>query len=189
VSSFFLFAPGAGIGSDHPWMAAWAARLESIAPVVRFDYDYRRAGKKLPDKLPTLLAAHRLARDAALTRHPGRSCVLVGRSMGGRVGFHLAAEDPSSPAIALGYPLVSPAGTRRTEALLALRRSALVIQGTRDEFGGPETVREAAAGAPITVVSVEGADHGLEVPARHPVPQETVDATILAEIAAYIAQL
>lgn len=183
----FLFAPGSGIASDHPWMLAWAARLAAIAPVERFDYDYRLSGKKIPDKLPKLLDAHRRARDAASARHGGE-IVLVGRSMGGRVGFHLAAEDPPSRAIALGYPLVSPAGTVRSEALAGLRRPALIVQGTRDEFGGPAALRTAAGAAPVTVFGVEGADHGLEVPARHPVPQADVDAAVLAAIVRFLGE-
>ena len=57
----FLFAPGAGAPSSHPWMQRWKARLESIGTVVTFDYDYMREGRKRPDRPPQLIAAHRAA--------------------------------------------------------------------------------------------------------------------------------
>ena len=54
-----LFAPGAGAPSSHPWMQNWKRRLSEIGEVETFDYDYMRAGRKRPDPLPQLIAAHR----------------------------------------------------------------------------------------------------------------------------------
>ena len=60
-----LFAPGAGAPSSHPWMQNWKRRLSEIGEVETFDYDYMRAGRKRPDPLPQLIAAHRAALEAA----------------------------------------------------------------------------------------------------------------------------
>ena len=88
-----LLAPGAGAPSTSPWMRAWAERLGTLAIVETLDYPYVRAGRKSPDRLPVLIAAHREALDAARARHGSeRPYVLAGKSMGGRVGCHLAAE-------------------------------------------------------------------------------------------------
>ena len=62
----FLFAPGAGAPSSHPWMRRWKARLQEIGEVETFDYPYMREGRKRPDRLPQLIAAHR--RGAGRTR-------------------------------------------------------------------------------------------------------------------------
>jgi predicted alpha/beta-hydrolase family hydrolase len=182
---WFLFAPGSGAASTHPWMTAWATRLAAIGPVERFDYDYRHQGRKLPDRMPALLAAHRRALEAGLARHPERTCVLIGRSMGGRVGLHLAAEAPHYVAVALAYPFRAHSGLR-VDALRAVRRPALVVQGTRDPFGGPDEIRAAVDDAPVTVVAVDGGDHGLLVPRRGPVSQEASDVMVLGSIRAFL---
>jgi uncharacterized protein len=57
----FLFAPGAGAPSSHPWMQRWKVRLQEIGEVETFDYPYMREGRKRPDRLPELIAAHREA--------------------------------------------------------------------------------------------------------------------------------
>ena len=59
--SLFLFAPGAGAPSSHPWMQRWRERLQEIGEVETFDYPYMREGRKRPDRLPQLIAAQREA--------------------------------------------------------------------------------------------------------------------------------
>ena len=63
-----LFAPGAGAPSSHPWMQDWKRRWAEIGEVETFDYDYMRAGRKRPDRLPQLIAAHRAALGTLVNR-------------------------------------------------------------------------------------------------------------------------
>ena len=100
----FLFAHGAGAPSSSAWMVAWRKRLATVGDVTAFDYPYMRAGRKAPDRLPVLIDAHRavLAKVRARAKGP---LFLVGKSMGGRVGCHLALEEPVAGVICLGYPL------------------------------------------------------------------------------------
>src|SRR5947207_2840378 len=42
----FLFAPGAGAPSSHPWTQRWKQRLTRIGEVETFDYDYMREGRR-----------------------------------------------------------------------------------------------------------------------------------------------
>jgi len=98
MKPLFLFAPGAGAPSSHPWIQSWKERLSEIGDVETFDYDYLREGRKRPDPLPKLIASHRQALAEAVrkriasgsTRAPA---ILIGKSMGGRVGCHLALEE------------------------------------------------------------------------------------------------
>ncbi len=131
--SALLFAHGAGVSSSHPWMETWARRLERYGPVIRFDYPYMQAGKKFPDRMPVLLEAHRSALAAARASH-GDEVVLIGKSLGSRVGCILAAEVTVPAVICLGYPLVSQNKTapRRDAPLRALRCPTLFVQGDRD---------------------------------------------------------
>jgi predicted alpha/beta-hydrolase family hydrolase len=88
-SPLFLFAHGAGAGSSHPWMQHWAALLKTLGRVQTFDYPYIERKERRPDPMPKLLAAHRDA--LATARHNGGSAiVLIGKSMGSRIGCHLA---------------------------------------------------------------------------------------------------
>jgi predicted alpha/beta-hydrolase family hydrolase len=113
-------------------MAAWRDRLATLGEVTAFDYPYRLAGRKAPDRLPVLIAAHREAL-AAVRRTTRGPIVLAGKSMGGRVGCHVALEEAVAGLVCLGYPLVAGAtGALRDEVLLALRVPVLFVQGTRD---------------------------------------------------------
>ena len=60
-----LLAHGAGAGQDHPWMTTVADGLaaEGLC-VMTFNYRYTEAGRKSPDRLPTLLEVHRASADA-----------------------------------------------------------------------------------------------------------------------------
>src|SRR5262249_40431919 len=98
----FLFAPGAGAPSTSDWMVGWRKRLGTLGQVTAFDYPYMLAGRKSPDRLPVLIAAHREAL-AALRAKARGPIFLVGKSMGGRVGCHLALEQPVAGLICLGY--------------------------------------------------------------------------------------
>src|ERR1700739_1660703 len=100
----FVFAHGAGAPSSHPWMQRWIRRLATIGTVVPFDYPYMKSLRKRPDPLPKLVAAHR---QALIQAREGRSVptVLIGKSLGARVGCHLALEEEVDALICLGYPL------------------------------------------------------------------------------------
>jgi predicted alpha/beta-hydrolase family hydrolase len=168
---FFLFAPGAGAPSTSAWMVAWRERLATLGDVQTFDYPYMRAGRKTPDRLPVLLAAHREALAEARAR-AGGPLTLIGKSMGGRIGCHLALEEEVSQQVAgvvcLGYPLRSGAsGALRDQVLLALRRPILFVQGTRDPLCPLDLLHSVRAQmtAPNTLLVVEGGNHSLEVSA------------------------
>jgi predicted alpha/beta-hydrolase family hydrolase len=129
---FFVLAHGAGAPSSSAWMVAWRDRLASLGDVLAFDYPYMRAGRKTPDKLPALIVAPRAVLAEARARASG-PLFLVGKSMGGRVGCHVALEETVAGNVCLGYPLQSgSSGALRDEVLLALRTPILFVQGSRD---------------------------------------------------------
>ena len=187
----FLFAHGAGAPSTSAWMLAWRDRLATLGDVVVFDYPYMRAGRKAPDKLPALITAHRAALADARARAAG-PIFLIGKSMGGRVGCHVALEETVAGVICLGYPLQSGAsGTMRDEVLVALRTSILFVQGSRDALcplPRLEAVRIRMT-APSTLVVVDGGNHSLEVAAgtrkASGTTQADSDARVLDAIRAF----
>ncbi len=163
TGSLLVFAHGAGAGHQSPFMRRFAQLLAARGlDVLTFDFPYMAAGRKLPDRPPVLEGAFRAAIDAGVARLEGRArtVIVAGKSMGGRMATHLAAQPASttstsypraewrSPApllaaVAFGYPLrpPGPRGGDRVSHLTRLTVPTLVVQGTRDTFGGPDEVR------------------------------------------------
>jgi predicted alpha/beta-hydrolase family hydrolase len=188
----FLFAHGAGAPSSSAWMRAWRKRLAALGDVTAFDYPYMRAGRKTPDRLPALIAAHREVLAKVRTRAKG-PVFLIGKSMGGRVGCHVALEEAVAGVICLGYPLQSGAtGAMRDEVLVALRTPILFVQGSRDALCPLDKLAAVRARmtAPSTLLVVEGGNHSLEVSAAQRkasgVSQADSDARVLDAIRAFI---
>ena len=175
-------------------MQRWAARLATIRPVSVFDYPYMSEMRKRPDPLPKLIAAHREALTRARQLYAGPT-VLIGKSMGGRVGCHLALKEHVTAVICLSYPLCG-GGDRaklRAEVLHKLTTPILFVQGTRDRLCPLDllesTRREMKAVNQLYVV--EGGDHSLLVEkARLKANDETqdeVDQRITAAIESFVA--
>jgi predicted alpha/beta-hydrolase family hydrolase len=197
MTPLLLFAPGAGAPSSHPWMQNWKKRLSGIGIVETFDYDYMREGRKRPDHLPQLIAAYRKALNRARERHRAESTILVGKSMGGRVGCHLSLEEKVDGLVCLGYPLCAM-GDRtklRDEVLRSLTTPILFVQGARDSLCPLDLLERVRATmkAPNFLHVVEGGDHSLRVP-KHQLQAsgqtpEAVDQTILNAIVGFIDPL
>ncbi|MEY2574862.1 MAG: uncharacterized protein QOF80_349 [Verrucomicrobiota bacterium] len=192
----FLFAPGAGAPSSHPWMRAWAERLGAIGDVRIFDYDYMREGRRRPDPPALLIAAPRQAlRDAR--KDETQPVFLIGKSMGGRIGCHVALEESVTGLVCLGYPLCGAGDPKRLrdKVLRDLRTPILFVQGTRDPLCPLdllENVRREMT-APNFLHVVEAGDHSLQVTktqlknARE--TQDEVDARVLTAIAKFAGRL
>jgi len=188
----FVFAHGAGAPSTSAWMAGWRKRLATLGAVIAFDYPYMRAKRKAPDRLPVLIDAHRAVLAKARARAKG-PVFLIGKSMGGRVGCHLALEEKVASVICLGYPLQSGAtGALRDEVLLALRTPILFVQGDRDVLCPLDKLAAVRARmtAPSTLLVVEGGNHSLEVSAAvrkaAGTTQAESDARVLAAISDFV---
>jgi predicted alpha/beta-hydrolase family hydrolase len=197
MKRLILLAPGAGAPSSNPWMQNWKERLSHIGDVETFDYDYMREGRKRPDPLPKLIATHRKALSQARERHPAGSTILIGKSMGGRIGCHLSLEEKVEGLVCLGYPLCAM-GDRtklRDEVLRALNTPILFVQGTRDSLCPLDLLEQVRAEmkTPNFLHNVEGGDHSLRVPKRQlqgtSKTHEDIDHEILKSIARFVDQL
>ena len=191
-----LFAPGAGAPSSSKWMQRWAKRLSSAAIVKTLDYPYMLSGRKAPDPLPRLVAAHREALAAARANHDG-PVVLAGKSMGGRIGCHVALEETVSGLVCFGYPLKGAGKTAavRDAVLVDLRTPVLFLQGTRDPLCPLdllESVRSRMT-ARNELMILEGGDHSLEVTATRlreaGATQDSTEERIFTRISAFLQTL
>ena len=193
---FFLFAPGAGAPSSHPWMQRWKERLSALGDVVAFDYSYMQQGQRRPDRLPQLIARHREALAEARRIHTGPA-ILIGKSMGGRIGCHVSLEEAVAGIVCLSYPLCG-AGDRvrlRDKVLRALATPILFVQGTRDSLCPLDLLESVRAQmtAPNFLHLVEGGDHSLMVTKRQLAAsgetQDQVEQRILEAIAQFVARV
>ena len=203
LQALFVFAHGAGAGQFHPFMTGYAEGLANRGvTVVTFNFPYMEKRRKTPDRAPALEDAFRRAVTGAVEqRHVRASKLFIGgKSMGGRIAMHVAAaldKWPQAPrpsgAIAFGYPLAPPRSKRtgdRVAPLKMLTVPGLIVQGTRDPFGGPDEIKEAIADAspapPIEMFTVEGGDHSFAVLKSSGRDQAVVHAEIQDAVAAWI---
>lgn len=173
AAPWLLLAHGAGAGHDHPWMQGTAERLAGHGiSVATFDFPYKAAGRKLPDRGPVLEQAFLDAWEelwAGLTDssvNPAPRVFAGGKSMGGRIASQVAPRLTPPPAglVFFGYPLHPPGrpADRRDRHLPLVSRPMLFLHGTRDPFGSPEEMQALADRLPgATLALVDGGDHSL----------------------------
>jgi uncharacterized protein len=188
----FVLGHGAGTDFTNPLLRAVGRGLaEHGFPVMAFNFAYTEAGRKRPDPAPRLEAAYRdaltVAQEALGAEGP---LVLGGRSMGGRMASHLAADGVRCAGLVfLAYPL-HPAGRPerlRTAHWPRLGVPLLFISGDRDRLCDLDLLdRERQGhlrGVAHRVHVLEGADHGFAVRKS----DGRTDAEILGEIVEVIA--
>ena len=186
-----LLAHGAGADRNaRPLVATAEALAAAGIPSLRFDFPYRAAGRRAPDRPPVLLQAVRdaVAELTERTGLPPNRLVLGGRSMGGRY-CSLAVGDPDNPLPALGlllqgYPL-HPAGrpeNLRVEHFPRLDLPVLFLSGDRDALAGKADLEKWAGKIPgrVDFHWLAGGDHGFRVPKSLGGQGE---AAVLAEVA------
>lgn len=183
-------AHGAGAGHGHPFLAGVAAALQAAGvAVLRFDFPYVTAGRRMPGP-----AAHAIATWAAVVERlrdeaPGAPLVAAGKSYGGRMASMAAAEGAIDPSglVYLGYPLHPPGrpDRPRDEHLPSIAQPQLFVQGTNDPFSDPHEQLEAAVAScrDAALIWIDGGGHSFEVKGRRRPP-----AQIGAELAPTVVE-
>jgi len=183
-----LLYPGAGSSREHSSLTRIESDLGPAADVHRFDFPYRKEGRRAPDRAPKLMAS---IRDDLAEFGRRRGPVLMGgRSMGGRMTTMVAADvDEAGPVARLAglvlicYPLHPPGkpDQLRVEHLPSITVPCLFISGTNDPFGAPDELTEWTATIPAPV------EHVWVARGRHDL--KGADATIAAATAAFVARI
>ena len=192
-----ILAHGAGAGQRHPFMRRMARELQAHSiTVVTFDFPYMAAGRKVPDKAPVLEQAWReqIDRVRADRQLASRPLFIGGKSMGGRMASHVAAQGVVgiSGVVFLGYPLHPPGKPeqRREAHLPGIREPMLFVQGERDAFGTAAEIRALLPALPrATLHVVADGDHSLNVRTRAGTSQDDVYRQVAREIADWIATI
>jgi predicted alpha/beta-hydrolase family hydrolase len=154
---------GAGGGIGAADLVALANRLPAHGiEVIRVEQPWVGAGRKVATPPPTLDRAWLAVLEHLSVDGP---LFVGGRSAGARVACRTASEVGAHGVLCLAFPLHPPGRPEKSRlAELDLPSAAglptLVLQGTKDPFGGPADV-PAAPGR--LVVAIEGGDHSLRV--------------------------
>jgi hypothetical protein len=125
----------------------------------------------------------------------GLPTIAGGRSSGARVAARTAAAAGSRGVLALGFPLCPPGrpAVTRIAELAGAGVPALVVQGTRDGFGGPDELRLALAQTPpvasVDVVAVPRADHNFRTRKSDGVSTSEVLATVTSAVTSWLSGL
>ena len=171
-----ILAHGAGAPQRHPFMVTFAHGLsERGLDVLTFNFLYAEQKRKVPDRMPQLVACYRAVIDTARREiSSARERLFIGgKSMGGRAATHVAAGDAElaiDGIVLLGYPLHPPGrpDQLRDAHLPDVRRPMLFVQGARDTFGTPSELKPILASlTPLpTLHHVEGGDHSFKIAGR-----------------------
>ena len=190
----FLLAHGAGAPMDSSFLARIARGLaERGVRVVRFEFPYmarrRSEGKRgAPDREPVLRASWL----EMIERFGGGSRVATGgKSLGGRIASMVADEAGVRGLVCFGYPFHPPGQPERlrTKHLETLAAPALILQGTRDQFGTREDVAGYRLAPSIRIEWLEGGDHSFKPPARAETTEAGNIARAIESAAAFIQAL
>jgi predicted alpha/beta-hydrolase family hydrolase len=196
-----VVAHGAGAGMEHPFLAGFASAVQALGvATLRFDFPYREAGRKFPDRPPVAVATWRAVTDAAAARsaeagNPDEPIWASGKSFGGRMASMAVSEGMPAAGLAfLGYPLHPPGRPEkvRDEHLPEVDVPMLFLQGRNDPFANPtdqldDLVARLAADSPAPVVLewIEDANHSFDVKG-HKRPAAEVGASLAASVVSFM---
>ncbi|MRX44563.1 alpha/beta hydrolase family protein [Agromyces kandeliae] len=196
ATATLVVAHGAGAGKDHPFLTGFCRAIGGLdVATLRFDFPYRVAGRRFPDRPPVAIATWRAvmaaARDEAGDAEPVWAS---GKSFGGRMASMAVAEGMDAAGLVfLGYPLHPPGRPEKTrdEHLPQLAGvPMLFLQGRNDPFAIPnEQLDRLVAGlAPSAVLDwIDGANHSFEVKgAKRPAAE--IGAGLAPRVAAFMAE-
>lgn len=195
-----LLAHGAGADMHAATLTTVSDALSAGGvPSLRFQYPYRSAGKKAPDRPAILLGATRTAAAelARRTKLPPGRLVLGGRSMGGRY-CSLVAGDADDPVaclglVLLGYPLhaAGKPERERSDHFPHLTVPVLFVSGTRDSLAAKPALTKAArkVKGPRTFHWIESGDHGFKPLRSSGLTVDGVLADVAAAVTAWVLAL
>jgi uncharacterized protein len=172
LDAALILAHGAGAGQHSTFMTSFATAFAELGlQTITFNFLYTEQGRRVPDRRPALEACYAAVIQAVKSELDRRMALFIGgKSMGGRIATHLAADDlAESPRglVLLGYPLHPPGRPheRRDAHLPNVRCPMLFVQGSRDTFGTPTELEPVLATlrAPATLHVIEGGDHSFKV--------------------------
>jgi uncharacterized protein len=176
-----MIGHGAGAGQTSPFMVRVARGLATRGiSIATFDFPYMKARRSAPDRAPVLEASWREAIAAARQAFESLPLFIGGKSMGGRMASHVAAQgEPDIRGLVFfGYPLHPPGkpDQKRDAHLPRIAAPMLFVQGSRDTFGTTDEIRQLLPSLQhATLYEVAGGDHSLKTSSVKAKQDETME--------------
>lgn len=198
AAATIVVAHGAGAGMEHPFMSGFTRAMHDLGyATLRFNFPYREANRRFPDRPPVAIATWRAAMDlagahASEAGSPAEPLWASGKSFGGRMASMAVADGMVAAGLVyLGYPLHPPGKPEkaRDEHLPGITVPMLFLQGRNDPFAAPnEQLDELVAriGPTATLEWIEDANHSFEIKGRKR-PAAEIGASLAPRAAAFIA--
>jgi predicted alpha/beta-hydrolase family hydrolase len=167
-----ILAHGSGNNMNSAFLTAISEGVQSQEiNVIRFNFPYKVAGKKVPDRSEVLENSWQLVIHWVEDNLKFEGLFIGGKSMGGRISTMVAAGFPNLKGLVfLGYPLHPPGkfDQVRDEYLYSLQIPMLFIQGTRDPFARMDLLQNTLSDLRerATLHWIEGGDHAFRVLVR-----------------------
>ncbi len=166
AGTVLILGHGAGAPMDSPFMNFFANALAGPElRVARFEFPYmakrRLTGKRcLPDRPQILESTWR----EAIETCAGKTLVIGGKSLGGRIASVVADTSRVAGLICLGYPFhpIGKPEKLRTAHLKSLQTPTLILQGNRDPFGNLDEVSNYQLSRRIQIRWLEDGDHSFK---------------------------
>lgn len=181
----FVCAHGAGGNVNDRGLTQLSRVLRARGlSIVRFNFLYREKKSSRPDPMPRLQECFSAVVAHTRQELSPRTLIIGGRSMGGRAGSMLAAENfPCDGLLLFAYPLHPPGQPEklRDAHLKSIIVPVLCFNGTRDPFCTRELMEKALKTVKTrwNMHWIEGADHSFHVPKS----SGRTDGDVLSEVA------
>ena len=195
-----ILAHGAGLPQTSPFMVDFAKGLARRGcQAVTFNFPYTEQHRRLPDRAPVLEGCFREVVAAVRARPVLATGPLVigGKSMGGRMATHLAAQGLADLAgvVVLGYPLHPPGRPqqRRAEHLARIRQPMLVVHHEQDPCRVcppnllPELMKKLSAARSQLITYTGGRSEGPPCEAFSHHGFNGIEERVVGDISAWIA--
>jgi predicted alpha/beta-hydrolase family hydrolase len=197
AKALYVFAHGAGVGMNHPSMAANAQGLaERGIASLRFNFPFMEKRTRRPDPPRIAHVAVRAAVGAAGEMAGDLPLFAGGRSYGGRMTSQAqsVAPLPGVRGLAfLGFPLhpAGKPGIERADHLAEVQIPMLFVSGSRDGLAELDLLKSVVEplGERATLHVIDHADHSLRVPAKSGRTPEQVQAEALDALAEWMIKL
>jgi predicted alpha/beta-hydrolase family hydrolase len=195
--ALYVFAHGAGVGMNHPSMAANAQGLaERGIASLRFNFPFMEKRTRRPDPPRIAHVAVRAAVGAAGEMAGDLPLFAGGRSYGGRMTSQAqsVAPLPGVRGLAfLGFPLhpAGKPGIERADHLAQVQIPMLFVSGSRDALAELDLLKSVVEplGERATLHVIDQADHGLRVPAKSGRTPEQAQAEALDALGEWMIKL
>ena len=171
TNAHLVLAHGAGAGLRHEFMQRMQDLLcEQGINTWTFNFGYMQKAyahdtKIPPTRLPQLIDEYSHVIAEIRHREPDAQLWVGGKSMGGRVACHLAAQTKWVKGVAvLGYPFhpVGKPDKTRLEILDAITQPILIVQGERDTFGNVTEIGSYCLPVHIQLKYLTDGDHSFK---------------------------